>query len=374
MRQAITVPIVQDGLYEGSETFSLSLSGPSGAVIVSPGSHVVTIVDDDPTPDPRISLESPGDGTIWGSHVSVSGWAIDAHAPSGTGITAVNVYAYPNADESQPAIFLGTASYGAWRQDIATSYGSQFGSSGYSLAAVLPGPGVYRIRAFGYDPLGATWYASNPRDFTVQATPRMNIDVPANGTVASWFWVSGWAIDAGAGSGTGVDVVQMYAYPNPGSGQAAMFLGTATYGGSRPDIGAAYGSQFTPSGYGLYATLGAGYYQVVVYAHSSVTQAAWCASRAEEGNEASARAADRPACGTRCRTRADGAGDDRVLRDRHHRVHPDRVRRGRHGPRPPGLRAVREAAVHRAGDAEGRVRGQRERRRDRSSVLPCPYV
>jgi hypothetical protein len=86
--------------------------------------------------------------------------------------------------------------------------------------------------------------------------------------------VSGWAIDAGAGSGTGVDVVQMYAYPNPGSGQAAIFLGTATSGGSRPDIGAAYGSQFTPSGYGLYATLGAGYYQVVVYAHSSVT-ASW---------------------------------------------------------------------------------------------------
>ena len=51
-------------------------------------------------------------------------------------------------------------------------------------------------------------------------------------------------------------------------------MGQATYGGARPDVAAAYGSQFLNSGYGFTGTLGAGYYQVNVYAHSSVT-ASW---------------------------------------------------------------------------------------------------
>ena len=91
----------------------------------------------------------------------------------------------------------------------------------------------------------------------------MSVDVPESGTVASSFVIGGWAIDAGAGSGTGVDVVQVWAYPNPGSGQDPVFVGTAAYGGSRPDVGAAYGTQFTPSAYSLTASLPAGYYQVV---------------------------------------------------------------------------------------------------------------
>jgi YD repeat-containing protein len=268
--QTIPVRIIDDDVYAGNLTFSAALSAPSGATLASPTSVTVTIVETDPPPAPVIVLEAPGDGTIWGSHVSVSGYAYDAHAMNGgTGITAVNVYAYPNADQSQTPVFLGTASYGTSRPDVCSG---QFTNCGFSLAAVLPSTGTWLVRAFGQDPLGATFYASsNTKTFTVQPTPRMNVDVPANGTVASYFWISGWAIDAGAGSGTGVDLVQVWAYPNPGSGQSPVFVGTATYGGSRPDVGAAYGSQFTPSGFGLSANLGAGYYQVVVYAHSTVT-------------------------------------------------------------------------------------------------------
>ncbi len=151
---------------------------------------------------------------------------------------------------------------------------TQFGYSGFSLSATLPGPGVYRVRAFGLDPLAGDFRASNPRDFSVQPTPRMSIDRPGTGTVASFFPIQGWAIDAGAGSGSGVDLVQIYAYPNPGSGQAPLFLGTASYGGYRPDVAAAFGNAFGYSAYTLTASLGAGYYQVVVFAHSYVT-ASW---------------------------------------------------------------------------------------------------
>jgi len=66
----------------------------------------------------------------------------------------------------------------------------------------------------------------------------------------------------------------VYAYPNPGSGQAPLFLGTASYGYYRSDEAAAYGNAFGYSAYTLTASLGAGYYQVVVFAHSYVT-ASW---------------------------------------------------------------------------------------------------
>ena len=46
----------------------------------------------------------------------------------------------------------------------------------------------------------------------------------------------------------------------------------AGYGAWRPDVGAAYGSQFNNSGYSVEITgLPAGYYHLVVYAHSTVT-------------------------------------------------------------------------------------------------------
>ena len=54
----------------------------------------------------------------------------------------------------------------------------------------------------------------------------------------------------------------------------AIFLGAATYGGQRPDVGAYYGSRFTPSGYGLSVSgLSPGTYQLVVFGHSTVTDA-----------------------------------------------------------------------------------------------------
>ncbi len=102
----------------------------------------------------------------------------------------------------------------------------------------------------------------------------ISIDAPANGaTVTGGFTVAGWAIDRGAATGSGVDAVHVYAYPNPGSGTPPVFLGSAGYGGARGDVGGVYGAQFTNSGYGVAGSLGAGTYQVVAYAHSTVTGA-----------------------------------------------------------------------------------------------------
>jgi hypothetical protein len=104
----------------------------------------------------------------------------------------------------------------------------------------------------------------------------MVVDSPSGGTVQQPFRLSGWAIDQAAASGTGVDAVHAYAFPADASGALTgappIFLGAAAYGGSRPDVGAAFGGQFTSSAYVRDITgLSAGYYQLVAYARSTVS-------------------------------------------------------------------------------------------------------
>lgn len=75
------------------------------------------------------------------------------------------------------------------------------------------------------------------------------------------------------GSGSGVDAVHVWAFPITSSGfGTATFLGAATIGGSRPDVGSILGSQFATSGFWLEGSgLSAGRYRIAAYAHSTVT-------------------------------------------------------------------------------------------------------
>ncbi len=95
------------------------------------------------------------------------------------------------------------------------------------------------------------------------------LESPVAGSIGQPLAVQGWAVDGTAASGTGVDAVHVYAYPAAGN---PVFLGSAQYGLSRPDIGAAHGARFTASGYSLIAptVLPAGVYTIVVYGHSTV--------------------------------------------------------------------------------------------------------
>ena len=109
--------------------------------------------------------------------------------------------------------------------------------------------------------------------FNQEPTPRMGIDLPGSEAVVFQpFVMAGWAVDRAASGGTGVDAIHVWAYPDPGSGTSPIFLGAATYGDARPDVGAVFGSQFTNSGYSLTGSgLAPGAYDLVVYAHSAVT-------------------------------------------------------------------------------------------------------
>ena len=108
--------------------------------------------------------------------------------------------------------------------------------------------------------------------FVSTAVPenRMVIDAPAAGaTVHSNFRVRGWVFEEGA-PGTGVDAVHVWAYPV--SSGSPVFLGAATLGDPRPDVGAIFGPRYTPSGYHLDVTgLAHGRYDIVVFARNSAS-------------------------------------------------------------------------------------------------------
>jgi hypothetical protein len=92
--------------------------------------------------------------------------------------------------------------------------------------------------------------------------PRMQQDV------AQPFALGGWAIDPDAEQGTGVSGLHVWAYPLGGGGP--IFLGAATYGGARPDVGALHGERFRDSGFGLVVQgLPSGNYDLAVFAWST---------------------------------------------------------------------------------------------------------
>jgi sugar lactone lactonase YvrE len=56
-----TIPIVDDALVEGDETFAMNLSGPTGALLGAQNAATITIVDDDTTP----ATQNPVDGVTF---------------------------------------------------------------------------------------------------------------------------------------------------------------------------------------------------------------------------------------------------------------------------------------------------------------------
>ena len=106
-----------------------------------------------------------------------------------------------------------------------------------------------------------------------QSAPIVFLDRPAAGAiVSSPFVLSGWALDPGAPAGTGVDAIHVWAYPVAGG--PAVWVGAATYGTSRPDVGAYYGAQFGNAGFTLAgAALAPGAYDLVLFPHSTLSAA-----------------------------------------------------------------------------------------------------
>src|SRR5262245_29127192 len=96
----------------------------------------------------RLQTDLPAPNAILSLPFNVSGWAIDQIAPTGTGIDAVHVWAIPPAGS---ATFLGAATLGGARPDVAAIFGAQFQLSGFNLTVNVPlQPGPYMLSVFGH--------------------------------------------------------------------------------------------------------------------------------------------------------------------------------------------------------------------------------
>jgi hypothetical protein len=89
-----------------------------------------------------IDVPSP-EATVTGPNVSVAGWAIDRATASGTGVDMLHVYAYPNPGSGRAPIFLGLATLGFERPDVAAVFADdRYRFSGYALTVNAASAGL----------------------------------------------------------------------------------------------------------------------------------------------------------------------------------------------------------------------------------------
>jgi YVTN family beta-propeller protein len=217
----------------------------------------------------RMAVDAPVSGASAPGSFVVAGWALDGSAVSGSGIDAVHVWAYPSSGAAP--MFAGAAALGHSRPDVAAAFGAQFGSAGYALDVQNLPAGTYTLIVYAHQASTGAFAAERAVSVTVTAPrPFIFIDLPAtDATVGTSVRVAGWAIEFGAAPGTGVDAVHVWAYPS--SGGAPLLVGVASYGASRPDVGAIFGTRYTPSGFNVTGSLPPGAYNIVAFAHSTTT-------------------------------------------------------------------------------------------------------
>jgi hypothetical protein len=218
---------------------------------------------------PMLNIDLPGSPIVQQPFV-MAGWGLDRGAASSNGADVIHVWAVPT--NGGAPIFAGHTTINVPRPDVASAFGPQFGASGWELTINNLPPGSYQLGAYMRSTITESFSIAKVVAITV-ADSIMTIDVPGTNTVVprSGFWIGGWAVDRGAPAGTGVDTLHVWALPH--SGGAPRWVGVADYGVARPDVAAAFGSsRFTNSGYNIWVnTLAPGWYDVVVFSHSTVS-------------------------------------------------------------------------------------------------------
>lgn len=127
-------------------SYDFILAGHEVRIVLEPkrsgGPSGPQVVIDLPSADAR---EVPARSFI------VAGWAADLDSTIDGGVDTVHVWAYPVIDGRQGhPIFLGPATFGGPRPDVALVYGDRFGRSGYGLEVTSLQPGTYDVAVFAY--------------------------------------------------------------------------------------------------------------------------------------------------------------------------------------------------------------------------------
>jgi hypothetical protein len=187
----------------------------------------------------------------------------------------VEIWTCPVSCNGSNATYRGQATYGLSRPSVAALLGSsRMTNSGFSFTLSGLANGPYQIQVkMRSSHYASSWNTTSVTVTVIASTSVTTIETPTeSASVTQPFAFSGWAIDTAASSGTGVDLVGIHATPEPGSGAPFVLWGSATLGGSRPAVGATYGSQFTNSGFTLSVSgKTPDPYLVLAFARSTVT-------------------------------------------------------------------------------------------------------
>ena len=99
--------------------------------------EMVARIKDGTPSNPRLELDAPTNGARAIQPFELRGWAVDLgkiRGPGrGPGIDQVHVYAYPSPGSGEAPVFVGLATYGSTRANVAVAYGTQFTKSGFTL-------------------------------------------------------------------------------------------------------------------------------------------------------------------------------------------------------------------------------------------------
>jgi hypothetical protein len=113
-----------------------------------------------------LAVDTPGNNAVVSSGFVVSGWAFDLNAPSGTGIDAVHVWAFPISGAAP--VFLGVAGLGGVRNDVAGIFGSRTTTSGYAVTTKPLPPGLYSVVVYAHSTATRTFNNAATRLVTVR--------------------------------------------------------------------------------------------------------------------------------------------------------------------------------------------------------------
>jgi hypothetical protein len=97
---------------------------------------------------PQVVIDTPTSQQEVSGPFLVAGWATDLGSGLGSGVDLLHAWAYPRT--GAPPVFLGAATYGGIRPDVAAIHGEQFRESGYGFMVQGLAPGDYDIAVFAW--------------------------------------------------------------------------------------------------------------------------------------------------------------------------------------------------------------------------------
>ena len=147
------------------------------------------------TATPLMAIGPPTQLQAVSQPISFWGWAVDGAAPTGTGVTAVDIWSYPNPGSGTAPQYLGAATYGGSMPGVAAAYGARFQYSGYGFVKSGLTPGEHIFLTYAYSPTSG-WFAQQTTNYVDM--PSVSLTIDRNGTGTGAITASGLSCPGGA--------------------------------------------------------------------------------------------------------------------------------------------------------------------------------